>query len=184
MQGGSLDAPENGGASSSSSPGHMVEPPGGLGLILTQTTRPNLKELSFAGNLMRASDSADAALANSKKLHGSTTLRGQDAAEHVSQQASVGLPPVAKDGTLGRVFSFPKMPEGEGNAKSLEANKDLMADMVRQQGQEGGDAFDEKLKTSKETFNDLLDRMSGSQMVSRAIQDITEYGEGYDDGGW
>ena len=52
MQGGSLDAPENGGASSSSSPGNVVEPPGGLGPILTQATRPNLC-------LLYTSDAAD-----------------------------------------------------------------------------------------------------------------------------
>lgn len=169
VQGGSLDTPEGGGASSSDSPS-VVDPPGGLSIL---TPKRNLKELSFAGNLLRPSDSRDA----SNKLQGSSTLRGESASQ-VSKQASVGMPPVAKDANLGRVFSFPRMPgEGERNATSLKANKDLMADMVKK-GQDQDEAADVTLKTSQETFNDLLCRMSGSEMVLRAIEDITSYGEG------
>lgn len=175
VQKGSLDAPDAVGASGSDSTS-LVDPPGGL----SNHTPNRLKELSFAGNLHLVN-------AHSKKLASSAKISKQIATNFAKQSSAAGSPSVAKDATLDNVFSFPRVVPGEGgdeptktNAHSLEANKNLMADLVRKGRHEVelAEGIDVPIKTEDETFKELLERMSGSHMVARAIEDITAYSGG------
>jgi hypothetical protein len=150
----------------------VVPPPESLSAVLTKDHR---NELSFAGGLNQLSF---AGALNSKRLHGSARIDGDSpSAGVIAKQASVGLPPVQKDVDYVR-FSFPKVAKGDAGSAldSLDANEDLMHDMLMK-AQKEGEEIDKPLLTEQQMFNELLDKMSGSQMVARAIQDITNFGD-------
>lgn len=182
VQKGSLDAPEGGGTSSPETP-PVEEPQGDVSVHGATNARKNLKELSFAGAIMQPERSVGVESASSKKLQSSQRIK-KGTPPLPGKQSSIGTPPVAKDGSLNHVFSFPRVVaagDTGDNLDSLEANHELMADMVKKHKDDSSlDGLESALKNVEETFNDLLEKMSGSEMVNRAIQDITAYGDDVD----